>query len=193
MSLSRMGAWSRSAPMSIEVPRHDLTWRQLRLDRCAHRRWFGGPLATDACAGRGNALHVTGSRRPLELAEHGGVPRSSRRAAGDQYQVHGRALGPPAHGYGAAATERHTSADELEAVQAELRQSLPAGPIGFSSSWSGSHKYAEGVPAPSRHAAPDELVTLASVCREFAGTSLEFVPSVRVDRSLDMLSTSWLR
>ncbi len=77
---------------------------------------------------------------------------------------------------GEAATDRTCTEDELAAMQALLRDGLAAGGLGFSSTWATTHNDAEGRPVPSRHAGADEIVALAGVCREFAGTSLEFLP-----------------
>jgi N-acyl-D-aspartate/D-glutamate deacylase len=79
---------------------------------------------------------------------------------------------------GDAATERAATPDELDRMAALLRAGLAAGGIGFSSTWSTTHNDAEGRPVPSRHATAEELVTLAAVCAEFEGTSLEFLPGV---------------
>jgi N-acyl-D-aspartate/D-glutamate deacylase len=81
---------------------------------------------------------------------------------------------------GAAATEREATADEIAAMAALLRDGLSAGALGFSSSWGPAHFDASGRPVPSLFATPDELIELAGVCRDFPGTSLEFIPS-RVD------------
>src|SRR5438067_1119662 len=40
-----------------------------------------------------------------------------------------------------------------------------------------AHSDAEGAPVPSRSATSDELVAVAGVCRQFEGTSLEFIPN----------------
>ncbi len=74
-----------------------------------------------------------------------------------------------------AATERPATPEEIEAMCGLLRAGIRAGGLGFSSTWSITHNDASGHPVPSRHAAADELVTLAAVCGEFPGTSLEFV------------------
>jgi N-acyl-D-aspartate/D-glutamate deacylase len=79
---------------------------------------------------------------------------------------------------GDAATERAAAPDELDRMVALLRAGLAAGGIGFSSTWSTTHNDADGRPVPSRHATAAELVTLAAVCGEFEGTSLEFLPGV---------------
>ena len=77
---------------------------------------------------------------------------------------------------GEAATDRACTADELAAMKALLRDGLAAGGLGFSSTWATTHNDAEGRPVPSRHAGAEEIVELAAVCREFPGTSLEFLP-----------------
>jgi N-acyl-D-aspartate/D-glutamate deacylase len=60
-----------------------------------------------------------------------------------------------------------------------LRDGLAAGGIGFSTSRGRSHQDVNGDPVPSRFANHDEIITLASICREFPGTSLEFIPHHR--------------
>jgi N-acyl-D-aspartate/D-glutamate deacylase len=77
---------------------------------------------------------------------------------------------------GEAASEREATEDELEAMRAEVRASLAAGAMGFSSTASASHNDAEGRPVPSRHASYREYIELARVCGEFPGTSLELIP-----------------
>lgn len=79
------------------------------------------------------------------------------------------------------ATTREATPAEMEAMVAMLRGGLAAGGMGFSSSWGIAHTDGNGDPVPSRSAPVDELVTLARQCRDFAGTSLEFLP-VYVDR-----------
>jgi N-acyl-D-aspartate/D-glutamate deacylase len=82
---------------------------------------------------------------------------------------------------GADATRRAATGDEIEAMKALLRAGLDAGGMGFSSSWGVAHFDGDGDPVPSLFATPDELVALAAVCRDYEGTSLEFLPN-RVDR-----------
>lgn len=79
---------------------------------------------------------------------------------------------------GEAATQRHATPDEIDRMGDLLRDGLQAGAIGFSSTWSTTHNDAEGRPVPSRWATADELIALAAACREFEGTSLEFLPGV---------------
>jgi N-acyl-D-aspartate/D-glutamate deacylase len=77
---------------------------------------------------------------------------------------------------GNAGTERHATAEELEAMAELLRAGLRAGGMGFSSSWATAHNDGDGNPVPSRHGNEDELIRLAGVCGEFEGTSIEFLP-----------------
>src|SRR5438045_3324453 len=82
----------------------------------------------------------------------------------------GRAVAPflgraPLRRYvmGGAASEREATEDEVAAMQAVLRRALAAGAVGLSSSIGPTHLDPSGRPVPSRFAAPDELVALASV------------------------------
>jgi N-acyl-D-aspartate/D-glutamate deacylase len=68
--------------------------------------------------------------------------------------------------------------EELEAMKDLLRASIEAGGLGFSSTWATTHNDPWGNPVPSRHASEEEMVALSSVCGEFDGTSLEFIPAV---------------
>ena len=73
----------------------------------------------------------------------------------------------------------HEATDaELDAMADLLDKSLDEGAMGFSSTISPTHNDADGQPVPSRHASREELVRLAGVCRDHAGTSLEFLPGV---------------
>jgi N-acyl-D-aspartate/D-glutamate deacylase len=77
---------------------------------------------------------------------------------------------------GEDATRRHCGPDELAMMVTLLREGLAAGGLGFSTSNGAAHLDANGDPVPSRHAAPAELVALAAACRDFPGTSLEYIP-----------------
>lgn len=79
------------------------------------------------------------------------------------------------------ATRRAATTAEVETMAQMLRGGLAAGALGFSSSYGIAHTDANGDPVPSRFAEAEELVTLARQCRDFAGTSLEFLPRF-VDR-----------
>lgn len=76
------------------------------------------------------------------------------------------------------ATQRHSTAAELEQMKALLRAGLAAGGMGFTSTWSPSHNDHLGHPVPSRASSRDELIALCSVVSEFPGTQLEFIPAV---------------
>jgi len=70
--------------------------------------------------------------------------------------------------------------DELRAMQELLHRSLAEGGLGFSSSVSPAHNDAEGQSVPSRHASREELLALAGVLRDHAGTSLELAPRLGI-------------
>jgi N-acyl-D-aspartate/D-glutamate deacylase len=80
---------------------------------------------------------------------------------------------------GEDATRRTSTPEELDAMRAMLAESLAAGGLGLSSSWGHAHRDAAGDPVPSRWADSDELIALAAVCRDFEGTSVEFIPNSR--------------
>lgn len=77
---------------------------------------------------------------------------------------------------GEAASQRAATNEELQEMQDLVRSALSSGAIGFSSSLGPAHVDGEGVPVPSRHASVEEILLLSSVCREFPGTSIEFLP-----------------
>jgi N-acyl-D-aspartate/D-glutamate deacylase len=77
---------------------------------------------------------------------------------------------------GPAANERAATSDELERMSTLLRAGLAAGGIGFSTTTSDTHNDGDGNAVPSRFADRHELITLARVCGEFEGTSLELLP-----------------
>ena len=80
--------------------------------------------------------------------------------------------------------------DELGAMKQLLRTSIAEGGLGFSSSWATTHNDPTGQPVPSRHASEHEMVELSSVCAEFEGTSLEFIPAVGrfPDEAIDLIA-----
>ena len=82
---------------------------------------------------------------------------------------------------GKAANEREATDAELDAMVELLRAGLRAGGFGFSSTTSLTHNDGDGQPVPSRFAATRELVRLAEVTGEFAGTSLELLPRGATD------------
>ena len=67
---------------------------------------------------------------------------------------------------------------ELAKMVTLLRDSLSEGGLGFSSTISSTHNDYDGNPVPSRHASKDEMMTLARQCRDFEGTTIEFLPGV---------------
>ena len=79
---------------------------------------------------------------------------------------------------GARAVGEKATPQELERMKALLAQSLSQGAMGFSSTISPTHNDADGNPVPSRHASREELIALARVCRDYEGTSIEFLPAV---------------
>jgi len=79
---------------------------------------------------------------------------------------------------GERAVGEKATAEDLARMKALLAASLREGAMGFSTTVSVSHNDADGRPVPSRHAAREELLELAAVCRDFPGTSLEIIPGV---------------
>lgn len=68
------------------------------------------------------------------------------------------------------------SAQDMEAMQQLLRDSIEQGALGFSTTVSTTHNDADGNPVPSRHASREEILALAGICRDYEGTSVEMVP-----------------
>jgi N-acyl-D-aspartate/D-glutamate deacylase len=66
---------------------------------------------------------------------------------------------------------------QIEEMAKVVEESLKAGALGFTSSWSDPHGDHLGNPVPSRFAEAKEVIRLASVLKEFPGTMLEFAPS----------------
>lgn len=81
------------------------------------------------------------------------------------------------------------SAAEVKEMRQLLAKSLSEGAMGFSSTVSPTHNDADGEPVPSRYTTREELVTLAATCRDFEGTSLEFMPGLGAfsDESIDLI------
>jgi len=67
------------------------------------------------------------------------------------------------------------TAAQIDAMAAALRSMLREGAIGFSTSRAPTHHDGAGDPVPSRAAGDDELLALAGVVGEFAGTQLEAI------------------
>ena len=62
-------------------------------------------------------------------------------------------------------------------MRAGLADALSAGAMGFSSATAATHRDGSGVPTPPTFATNEELIELAGVCRDFPGTSVEFIPA----------------
>ncbi len=78
---------------------------------------------------------------------------------------------------GEAAVGERATPDQLQAMVALLGQSIEAGGLGFSSTFSASHSDHDGHPVPSRFADRAEFLALAEAAGRFPGTTLEFIPS----------------
>jgi N-acyl-D-aspartate/D-glutamate deacylase len=74
------------------------------------------------------------------------------------------------------ASERTATDDEVVAMQALVRAALRDGAIGFTSSQLDLHVAHDGRGVPSNHAAPEELIALASVLGELGRGAIEFIP-----------------
>ncbi len=79
---------------------------------------------------------------------------------------------------GDEAVGREASPQQIDAMAKLLGESLAAGGMGFSSSLSPTHNDGDGNPVPSRFAAHEELLAMARVVREHAGTTVELLPGV---------------
>ena len=71
---------------------------------------------------------------------------------------------------------RPASDAEVDAMSRLIDESLAAGALGLSSSWSETHNDAAGDPVPSRYATESELLRLCATLRPHPGTWLEFLP-----------------
>lgn len=79
--------------------------------------------------------------------------------------------------------------DEIAAMRRLVDASLAEGAMGFSTTVSVSHNDADGNPVPSRHATREEILELASVVRDYPGTSLEMLPNLEFDdETLELLT-----
>ena len=79
---------------------------------------------------------------------------------------------------GERAVGHKATEEELQEMRALLGKCLEEGAMGFSSTIAITHNDADGQPVPSRHASEEEMVALAAVCKDYEGTSLEFLPAV---------------
>ena len=74
------------------------------------------------------------------------------------------------------ASERAATAPEIEVMRGLVRQAMAEGALGFSTSQIDLHRGDDGRGVPSNHAAPEELVALASVLAEFDHGAIEIIP-----------------
>lgn len=80
---------------------------------------------------------------------------------------------------------------EIMQMQQLVADSLREGALGFSTTVSKSHNDGDGNPVPSRHATREELLALASVCRNHEGTTLELLPDLEFDQTTIELLTDF--
>jgi N-acyl-D-aspartate/D-glutamate deacylase len=76
---------------------------------------------------------------------------------------------------GDEASERAATAEEIEAMQALVRQAMQEGAIGFSTSQVDLHVGEDGREVPSNHATADEIVALCSVLADFDYGAVEII------------------
>jgi N-acyl-D-aspartate/D-glutamate deacylase len=76
---------------------------------------------------------------------------------------------------GPEGTGSEAAPEQIEAMADELRRSIEAGGIGFSSSLAFTHSDGDGEPVPSRSASREEVLALCGVMREYPGTTLETI------------------
>ena len=79
---------------------------------------------------------------------------------------------------GERAVGEEATAGELAAMKELLGESLEQGALGLSTTISATHNDYEGQPVPSRWAAREEFLALASVVAEHEGTGLEMLPNL---------------
>lgn len=89
---------------------------------------------------------------------------------------------------GERAVGEQADAHDLKALLKLLDTSLREGALGFSTTISATHNDAAGKPVPSRHAAREEMLALAGVCREHEGTALEMVVGDFNANAIDLLT-----
>ena len=86
---------------------------------------------------------------------------------------------------GPAGTGNPASPDEIARMVAVLHEAIEAGGLGFSSSQSYTHQDGDQNPVPSRYAARDEMLALATAAGEHPGTTLEFITDGCLERFSD--------
>ena len=80
------------------------------------------------------------------------------------------------HVLGDDASARAATDDEVAAMQDLLRGAFRDGAVGFTSSQLEIHQAHDGRGVPSNYAAPEELIALAGVLKEFGCGQIEFIP-----------------
>lgn len=75
---------------------------------------------------------------------------------------------------GTEAVEGEASPEQIDAMKAVLAEAIEAGGLGFSTTLARTHSDGDGKPVASRWASESELLALAGVVSEHAGTTLEF-------------------
>jgi N-acyl-D-aspartate/D-glutamate deacylase len=78
---------------------------------------------------------------------------------------------------GAASVGNEATPEQVEQMKQLLHAAIEAGGLGFSTTQSYTHSDGGGEPVPSRWATADEVLELAGVVGEHAGTTLEWVTS----------------
>jgi N-acyl-D-amino-acid deacylase len=90
---------------------------------------------------------------------------------------------------GEAATERAATPAELAAMTALVRDGMQAGALGWSTSLSPTHFFADdGKPAPSRAAERGELLALAEALRDLDRGVIEVAPGTIIGTAADKLA-----
>src|SRR6185369_1075739 len=118
-------------------------------------RWSGGSF--------GQFLHALDGRIAVNMGSYVGHSAIRRHVMGD------------------AGSERRATADEVTAMQTLVRQAMHEGAIGFSTSQLDIHVAHDGREVPSNHAAPEEILALASVLSEFDHGAIEIIPRTFVE------------
>jgi len=118
-------------------------------------RWSGGSF--------GQYLHALDGRIAVNMGAYVGHSAVRRYVLGD------------------AASERRATDVEIEAMRALVRQAMHEGALGFSTSQLDIHVAHDGREVPSNHAAPEEILALASVLAEFDHGAIEIIPRSFVD------------
>ncbi len=160
------------------------SWHGVTTVLCGNCGFTLAPARPEDCEWLARMLSRVEGMAPEALAE--GLDWSGG-GFGDFWSRLAPGLGVNAGGYvghsairrfvmGDEASERAARPDEIERMRDALRAAMREGALGFSSSPLDIHVAHDGREVPSNFAAPDELIALAGVLREFAPASLEFIP-----------------